>query len=67
MSDLSFEWDEEKNRINQRKHGVAFEEAQTVFFDDHAVEFCDDTLGLGGPVPDSRPKCGSADFDGVLL
>ncbi len=42
MSDLSFEWDEEKNRINQRKHGVSFEEAQTVFFDDHAVEFYDD-------------------------
>ncbi len=47
MSDLSFEWDEEKNRINQRKHGVSFEEAQTVFFDDHAVEFYDDEHWTG--------------------
>jgi uncharacterized DUF497 family protein len=32
MSELRFEWDERKNRENQRKHGVSFEEAQTVFF-----------------------------------
>ena len=37
MSELRFEWDETKNRSNQRKHRVAFEEAQTVFFDDDAV------------------------------
>lgn len=30
---MQFEWDESKNRLNQRKHGVSFEEAQTVFFD----------------------------------
>jgi len=36
VSDLRFEWDEEKNRANQRKHGVSFEEAQTVFYDDRA-------------------------------
>ncbi len=42
MSDLSFEWDERKNRANRRKHDVSFEEAQSVFFDDHAVEFRDD-------------------------
>jgi uncharacterized DUF497 family protein len=29
----SFEWDEEKNRINQEKHGVAFEEALKAFQD----------------------------------
>jgi uncharacterized DUF497 family protein len=28
-----FEWDEEKGRANQRKHGVSFEEAETVFGD----------------------------------
>ena len=28
----SFEWDENKNRINKEKHGVSFEEAMTVFF-----------------------------------
>jgi len=29
----SFEWDEAKNRLNQDKHGVAFELAQAAFFD----------------------------------
>lgn len=28
-----FEWDENKNRANVRKHGVSFEEASQVFFD----------------------------------
>ena len=41
MHELRFEWDEAKNRSNTRKHGVAFEEAQTVFLDDHAIRFCD--------------------------
>ncbi len=41
MNGLSFEWDENKNEQNQKRHGVAFEEAQTVFFDDNAVEFYD--------------------------
>lgn len=34
---LSFCWDPSKNLSNQRKHGVSFEEAQTVFFDDNAL------------------------------
>ena len=34
---LSFEWDENKNRINQSKHKVSFEEAQTVFYDERAL------------------------------
>lgn len=33
MPNLSFEWDEEKDFINQKKHGVSFEEAQTAFDD----------------------------------
>lgn len=37
MSELCFGWDEAKNEGNQRKHGVSFEEAQTVFSDDHAL------------------------------
>ena len=45
MSELRFEWDEQKNRANQRKHGVSFEEARTVFFDQQAVEFYDDEYG----------------------
>ena len=42
MKRLTFEWDEAKNRANVRKHGVSFEEAQSVFFDPRAVEFYDD-------------------------
>jgi len=38
---LRFEWDEEKNRVNQRKHGIRFEEAQTAFFDEDALVFND--------------------------
>lgn len=33
----SFEWDENKSIINQKKHGVSFEEAKTVFFDENAL------------------------------
>jgi uncharacterized DUF497 family protein len=36
VATLHFEWDERKNRANQRKHGVSFEEAETVFSDDRA-------------------------------
>ena len=38
---MDFEWDPRKDSANQRKHGVRFEEAQTVWADDHAVEFYD--------------------------
>lgn len=37
MDDLRFEWDPVKAAINLRKHGVAFEEAQTAFLDDDAL------------------------------
>ncbi|TVQ49402.1 MAG: BrnT family toxin [Gloeocapsa sp. DLM2.Bin57] len=29
----TFEWDEQRNRENQTKHGIDFETAQYVFFD----------------------------------
>ncbi len=34
MMDLEFEWDSAKNKENIRKHGVSFDEAQTVFLDE---------------------------------
>jgi len=37
VPDLGFEWDERKNAQNRQKHGISFEEAQTVFLDDHAL------------------------------
>jgi uncharacterized DUF497 family protein len=30
---MRFEWDENKNRLNQQKHGISFEEAKEVFDD----------------------------------
>ncbi len=37
MDSLNFEWDENKNISNQKKHdGVTFEEAKTVFSDELA-------------------------------
>jgi len=37
MEHLKFEWDESKNASNKFKHGVSFEEAQTVFHDEMAL------------------------------
>lgn len=37
MDALRFIWDPKKARSNLRKHGVAFEEAETAFLDDHAI------------------------------
>lgn len=33
---LQFEWDPKKSSSNEKKHGVSFEEARTVFFDENA-------------------------------
>ena len=38
---MNFEWDENKARINQEKHGVSFEEAKTVFDDADALQIFD--------------------------
>lgn len=38
---MNFEWDASKAANNRRKHGVSFEEAETVFFDPNAIEFYD--------------------------
>lgn len=37
MDPIEFEWDENKNQINQRKHRISFEEALTVFYDTEAL------------------------------
>ncbi len=34
---ISFEWDENKNEINIKKHKISFEEAKTVFYDEEAL------------------------------
>ena len=39
---ILFEWDSAKAVSNRRKHGVSFEEAQSVFYDEYAVQFFDE-------------------------
>jgi hypothetical protein len=36
MISIKFEWEETKADSNIKKHGVSFEEARTVFYDEHA-------------------------------
>lgn len=39
---IKFEWNSAKAAANVKKHGVSFEEAQTVFYDEFAVQFFDE-------------------------
>lgn len=43
---MQFEWDEEKAAANRRKHGVGFDEAETVFGDPLARIFDDERHSL---------------------
>jgi len=36
MKQIEVSWDTEKDKANQKKHGVSFQEAQTVFHDENA-------------------------------
>ena len=38
INDMVFEWDDEKNQINLRKHGLDFIDAAQVFFDENRIE-----------------------------
>lgn len=42
MNRLTFTWDPKKERANLHKHGVSFEEAKSVFYDDFAIEYFDE-------------------------
>lgn len=39
---IKFEWDTVKAVSNKKKHGVSFKEAQSVFYDEFAVQFFDE-------------------------
>lgn len=41
LNRMNFEWDDNKNQGNFRKHGIWFEEAKTVWADAGSVEFLD--------------------------
>ena len=38
---IKFEWDFAKAASNERKHGISFEEAKSVFYDEFAIQFYD--------------------------
>ena len=42
MSEIHFEWNKKKNEANLKKHGISFEEAKSVFYDQNAIEFFDE-------------------------
>jgi uncharacterized DUF497 family protein len=44
---LRFAWDREKAKRNLEKHGVAFAEAETVFYDEHALQIDDPDESVG--------------------
>ena len=39
---MEFEWDENKNIENIKKHGVSFEEAELAFDDEYGIERFDE-------------------------
>ena len=41
MIELRFEWDKQKEKANIKKHGISFDEARTVFYDENAIQFFD--------------------------
>jgi len=42
LGGLTFEYDENKNKINIQKHGISFKSAARVFFDYDRIEFFDE-------------------------
>ncbi len=40
-NNISFAWDPKKAQSNQKKHGISFTEAQTVFLDENALLIAD--------------------------
>ena len=61
---MNFEWYEAKNQINQAKHGVSFEEAKTVFYDEQALLEYDE---LHSESEDRFRILGCSDRGNVLL
>lgn len=41
MKSITFSWDDKKHEVNKNKHKVTFDEAETVFYDESAIEFFD--------------------------
>jgi uncharacterized DUF497 family protein len=58
MTGLKFEWDEAKNAANQKKHGVSFDEAATVFF--RRTGSCTNEINDQQKLSASEPTSGKA-------
>ncbi len=59
---MRFEWDDGKSQSNEKKHGVAFEEARSVFYEENALLYDDPDHSeveqrflLLGPAPQGVP------------
>lgn len=61
MDEPSFEWDEAKSTLNQRKHGVSFYEAQHAFLDPKRVIAADHAHSW----KEQRYYCFGSDADGA--
>ena len=64
MRQKEFIWDENKHKANKRKHGISFEEAGSVFDDEHAVYFDDEAHSQD---EDRFIIIGTSTFDRLLL
>ncbi|MBR1552831.1 MAG: BrnT family toxin [Schwartzia sp.] len=42
IAGIAFEWDDEKEKLNDKKHGVDFDMAARVFFDPYHIELPDE-------------------------
>jgi uncharacterized DUF497 family protein len=61
--DGRFEWDEEKDRMNIKKHGLAFKEILPVFDDPNMIEYFDDSHSTD----EEDRKRGMGILQGVLV
>ena len=61
MTEIRFEWDQRKSRLNLRKHGVGFEDAVQVFFDPLRV------IALDRVVDGEERWHALGYFEGILL
>ncbi len=46
---MQFEWDSDKDKINQRKHHISFSTAQRVFLDENRIDEPDDEHSKNEP------------------
>lgn len=44
---MELEWDANKSKLNLKKHGVAFEDAALIFYDNQRIEIYDDHESYG--------------------